>query len=419
MQLKLRLYIYETCASEDSQLQKLSSEDKVCIKHRYLSFFLFVVVGISLFLMSAETSLAELRHYLITDTNNHRVVEVDQNRSITWQYGTVAVKDDIWDHRVAGIRGSGNNKLNFPLSAERLRNGNTLIAEGDNQRVVEVSPGGEVVWSFRAYDLNAPFYPVQVHRLDNGNTLIVDWASHRVIEISRKKELVWQYGRTGISGSGPGELNYPADAVRLQNGNTLITDTENERVIEVTARKEIVWQFGITGTAWVGGEYLNNPLSAVRLDNGNTLIVDEENSRILEVDKNKNIVWQYGGTRGNGPGQLNSPHSAVRSGNGNTLIADHDNHRIIEVGPNGKVVWQYGDNYNPGVGQSQLWYPSDVQKVDYPLSDPAIAQKLKSLPPLNDNKYSLDFLWIIGAWAAFCFTVVFGLYYFVSREHRA
>lgn len=404
---------------EDRQLQKSSSEDKVCIKHRYLPFLLFVVIGISLFLVLAEMSLAASQHYLITDTNNHRVIEVDQNRGITWQYGTVAVSQDIWNHRVAGIRGSGDNKLNFPLSAERLKNGNTLIAEGDNQRVIEVSPSGKIIWDFQAVNIGGVFYPVKARRLNNGNTLITDWAGHRVIEVNREKKVVWQFGAIDSPGAEFNQLNYPRDAVRLENGNTLITDTENERVIEVTANKKIIWQFGIAGTAWVGGEYLNNPLSAVRLDNDNTLITDEGNSRIIEVDGSKSIVWQYGGTRGNAPGQLNSPYSAVRLNNGDTLIADHANHRVIEVSPEGEIVWQYGDNYNPGIGSNQLWYPSDVQEVEYPLSNRAIAQKLRSLPPLNDEKYSLGFLWIIGGWAAFCFAVVFGLYFYTNRQHGA
>lgn len=390
----------------------------MCIKNRYLPFLLFVVISAFIFLVFTKMSVAASGHYLITDTNNHRVVEVDRNKNIIWQYGTVAVKDDIWEHKVAGIPGSSDNKLNFPLSAERLKGGNALITEGNNQRVIEVSPTQKLIWSFEAADIKGIFYPVKAHRLTNGNTLITDWGSHRVIEVNKRKRVVWQYGKSGVSGAEGGELSYPQDAFRLENGNTLITDTENERVIEVAANKKIVWQFGITGVAWMGGEYLHHPLGAIRLDSGNTLVVDEGNSRIVEVGKNNNIVWQYGGTKGNTLGQLNSPCTAVRLGNGNTLISDQANHRVIEVSPKGEIVWQLGDNYRPGVGPNQLLYPSDAQEVRYPLNDPSIARKLQSLPPLNDGKYSLGFLWIIGAWATFCFAFVFGLYYFTSTKRR-
>jgi uncharacterized protein (UPF0248 family) len=391
----------------------------MCVKHRYLTILLFVVIGTSSFFMSVKTSSAGSRRYLITDTNNHRVVEVDENKNITWQCGTVAVSNDIWNHRVAGISGNKDNKLNFPLSAERQKDGNTLVAEGDNQRVIEVNPRGRVVWIFQAKEAGGEFYPVRARRLENGNTLIADWAGHRVIEVNKKKRIVWQYGIPGRPGAGTNQLNFPRDAVRIQDGNTLIADAENERVIEVETSGDIVWQFGITGIAWVGGEYLNNPVSAVRLGNGNTLVTDEENSRVVEVDRNKNIVWQYGGTKGNGVGQLNSPYSATKPTNGNVLISDHGNHRVIEVSSQGKIVWQYGDNYKPGVGPNQLLYPSDVQKASYPLNDPKVAKKLRALPPLNDDRYSLGFLWIIGGWAAFCFAVVFGLYFFVGRRRGA
>lgn len=374
-----------------------------------------LIVSMIIFGSFANTAAASSR-YLITDTNNHRIIEVEE-KTISWQYGTVAVSNDIWSHRVAGISGKDKDKLNFPSSAERLAKGNTLIADTENQRVVKVSPQGKIVWSLEAADLEGSFYPVRARSITSGNVLVTDWAGHRVVEVSREKKIVWQYGADGISGTGFNELNYPQDGQRLKNGNTLIADTENQRVIEVNRKKMIVWQFGVTGTAWVGGEYLRNPLSAARLGNGNTLIVDEGNSRVIEVDQNKNVVWQYGGTLGNGVGQLNSPRSSFRLKNGNTLVADRGNHRVIEVSAAGKIVWQYGDGYRPGVGPNQLLYPSDVQEVKYPLSDPSTAKTLRALPPLNDEEYSLGFLWTIAGWAALCFGIVFGLYFYAGREH--
>jgi len=376
------------------------------LENRQSIILTFLITSFLLLSVFIEVASASPKHYLITDTNNHRVIEVDVNKNITWQYGTVAVSNDIWEHKIAGIPGQGPDKLNFPLSALRLKTGNTLITDGGNQRVIEVSPEKRIVWEFTSKNIKGLFYPVKARRLKNGNTLITDWVSHRVVEVNRAKRIIWQYG----------ELNYPQDAVRLKNGHTLITDSGNERVIEVNADKEIIWQFGVTGIAWVDQEHLNHPLSAIRLDNGNTLITDEENSRVIEVNADKKIVWQYGGSKGNAEGQLNYPYNAVRLDNRGTLIADQTNHRVIEVSSEGKIVWQYGDNYHPGVGSNQLLYPADAQEAVVPLNDPSIAKKLQSLPPLNDDKYSLSFLWIIGGWAAFCLAVVFGLYYFTSKK---
>ncbi|MFP5503285.1 MAG: hypothetical protein ACLGIN_12425, partial [Candidatus Sericytochromatia bacterium] len=74
-------------------------------------------------------------------------------------------------------------------------------------------------------------------RLANGNTLITDTGNHRVMEINARQQLVWMYGGKGDRG----QCFLPNSAVRLPNGNTLIADTGNDRVIEVNGKGEQVW----------------------------------------------------------------------------------------------------------------------------------------------------------------------------------
>ena len=97
-------------------------------------------------------------------------------RQIIWQYGTTAAS------------GTGDNGLNSPVSAVLLL---------------------------------------------NGNILITDQSNHRVIEVDRNRQIVWQYGTTGVLGTGDNGLSYPNSAVLLLNGNILIADSGNQRVIEV------------------------------------------------------------------------------------------------------------------------------------------------------------------------------------------
>jgi hypothetical protein len=70
---------------------------------------------------------------LIADSENDRVVEVDvDTERIIWRYdGT----------------GSGE-RLQWPRDADRLPNGNTLITDSRNFRVLEVGPNGSVVWRY-------------------------------------------------------------------------------------------------------------------------------------------------------------------------------------------------------------------------------------------------------------------------------
>jgi hypothetical protein len=78
---------------------------------------------------------------LVADSENDRVVEYelveagDGSGNAEWER--------TW---TLGANGS----LNWPRDADRLPNGNTLVTDSLNHRVLEVTPGGEVVWEYYA-----------------------------------------------------------------------------------------------------------------------------------------------------------------------------------------------------------------------------------------------------------------------------
>jgi hypothetical protein len=78
---------------------------------------------------------------LVADSENNRVVEYERTKNgwnRTWTYG---------------------KGLDWPRDADRLPNGNTLIVDSNNNRALEVTPGGDVVW-----DVDIPFEPYDVER---------------------------------------------------------------------------------------------------------------------------------------------------------------------------------------------------------------------------------------------------------------
>lgn len=83
--------------------------------------------------------------------------------------------------------------------AERLPNGNTLIACGDNHRIIEIAPDGSEVWKLEQNDLPgiAIGFVAGLQRLPNGNTVFCNWGGHggtsggSVIEVSPDKKVVW------------------------------------------------------------------------------------------------------------------------------------------------------------------------------------------------------------------------------------
>jgi hypothetical protein len=203
---------------------------------------------------------------LITDQANERIIVVDLfTKSIVWQYGKT------------GVMGSGANELNNPNSAEVLENGHILIADENNNRVLEVTSGHAIVHQFTADGTisGAAF----ASRLRNGHTLITDSNNNRIVEVDRHDQIVWKYQTNTLPGSNKNPL--PTRAVRLRNGNTLISDQFNNRVIEVNKDGRIVFQQGVLNVAGVGFDQLNGPYDAKVIGDftGLTPPLDFDNNR--------------------------------------------------------------------------------------------------------------------------------------------
>jgi hypothetical protein len=83
--------------------------------------------------------------------------------------------------------------------AERLENGNTLLACGDNHCLIEVDPEGTEVWKLEQHDLAGITigFVAGLQRLPNGNTLFCNWGGHggttgaSLIEVTPDRQVVW------------------------------------------------------------------------------------------------------------------------------------------------------------------------------------------------------------------------------------
>ncbi|WP_101296308.1 arylsulfotransferase family protein [Halegenticoccus soli] len=84
---------------------------------------------------------------IVADSENNRVVEYQRTDDGDWER--------TWTWRDA--------RMQWPRDADRLPNGNTLIADSNGNRVFEVNPEGEIVWS-----LDIAF-PYEAERLGTGD----------------------------------------------------------------------------------------------------------------------------------------------------------------------------------------------------------------------------------------------------------
>ncbi|MDH3718557.1 MAG: hypothetical protein OES79_10600, partial [Planctomycetota bacterium] len=108
-------------------------------------------------------------HYLICDAGNRRVIEIDGQGRIVWQYGRELAKQRF---------------LSYPRSVELTSDGHYLVADTAHDRIVEFGSGRFHEKPF--YGEPALFWPRCVRALPGGSLLIADGRNCRIVEVSRE-----------------------------------------------------------------------------------------------------------------------------------------------------------------------------------------------------------------------------------------
>lgn len=164
------------------------------------------------------------------------------------------------DPRLIEVNSDGEVVVEVPLQPEtdnihmqtrmarKLANGNYLVPHLLAFAVKEYTPDGTIVKTFKT-DLpelggrEAENWPFTAIRLTNGNTLINLTHGNKTVEVNADGEVVWQMSNEDVSGN---PFQDPCGAQRLPNGNTVIASygaKEGIKLFEVTPQKEIVWSY--------------------------------------------------------------------------------------------------------------------------------------------------------------------------------
>ena len=304
---------------------------------------------------------------LITDQFNNRVIEIDPAGNIVWQFGNGP--HDASANAIAGTNDAERVGTLTLISGTGVPAGTTTSCKKSgcvDNRVILVDRADNIVWQYGQFGVtgfgpNQLNTPVQNTYLPNGNVLITDQANERIIEVQRSdNSIVWQYGTNGVPGNLANQLNNPNAAELLDNGNILISDENNDRAIEVTHVYNMPSTIVATFTAHLS---VSGVAFASRLSNGHTLITDSNHARILEVDSNDNVFWEYSTSARTGSNAMPLPTRAVRLSTGNTLISDQFNDQVIEVNMAKTIVASYGTINTPGFSPS-----SSLVKMNAPYS---------------------------------------------------
>lgn len=93
----------------------------------------------------------------------------------------------------------GREAENWPFTAIRLENGNTLVNLTHGNKTVEFDSGGKVAWKVTNEDVGGRFAdPCGGQRLANGNTIICSYGQRnprkpKLFEITPDKKVVWEF----------------------------------------------------------------------------------------------------------------------------------------------------------------------------------------------------------------------------------
>ena len=235
-------------------------------------------------------------HLLVADTSRDRIIEINYpNKDIIWswepkQINWTAVNSEWSSEHYY------NNPLVYDFThmndVEFKQYGSwnaCLISIRNFDLVVEVNHTAEkigpsnnplnIVWWYGDYGnysmINKQHNP---DYLSNGNIIIADSQNNRIVEVNKTtKTIVWQYDEG---------LRWPRDADELENNRLLITDCFNNRIIEIDkVSKQILWKYSRNTII---------PYEADMLENGNVLISGDYGGKVIEVNRKGQVVWVYG-----------------------------------------------------------------------------------------------------------------------------
>ncbi len=177
---------------------------------------------------------------MVAESGNRRIVEVDKEGKIVKEIGLQVDHPD--PHRDTRM-------------VRKLASGNYLVCHEGDGVVREYDDSGKVVWTYTLDLAGRPATPghgPEGHgtavfgalRLASGNTLIACGNGNRVIEVTPEGKTIWNLEQKELPGI---TLAWVTTLQVLPSGNIILGNCHageaNPQLIEVTRDKKVVWTF--------------------------------------------------------------------------------------------------------------------------------------------------------------------------------
>jgi hypothetical protein len=200
----------------------------------------------------------ESGEYLVTDMEYERIFTV-KNGEVTWQWNASSFYDAPQDPTTTDwLHINDVDVISTGRYLVSVRNANQLLVIERGEGVVDVinedttdsndancRKTGQLTDYDGDGDIRCGDPDVLNHQhnpqwLGDGAVLVADSENDRVVELHRTEGGEWEPAWAVDQAEGVA-FDWPRDADRLPNGNTLITDTLNRRLVEVDESGTVVW----------------------------------------------------------------------------------------------------------------------------------------------------------------------------------
>ena len=218
----------------------------------------------------------------VADSRNNRIEKFDPEGKIL---------------TVLGPGGDKEATFNEPWMATVDKDGNIYVADTWSHRILKFDPDLNVVgeWGkpFTAIGERQPnpdelFGPRDIAMDADGNLLVTDTGNKRVVKFTPDGQPLDSFGEAG---AGPGEFNEPVGVAVAPNGDIYVADTWNRRVQRFDSQFNYISEFSVKG--WSSTEVTAKPYLVV-LGDGRVILSNPINARIELYDQKGQAVaaWE-------------------------------------------------------------------------------------------------------------------------------
>jgi len=285
---------------------------------------------------------------LIADRGNGRLLVVSNAGRILWRFP-----------------GPGSLPAGQAFSADDAflaPDAKTIVANDETHQVIDRIDIAtrRVVWQYGHYDVQASgsgylHTPDDAYPLANGDVVVADIENCRIMEIAPSKRVVRTWGRSGACvDRAPFTYGRPNGDTPLPDGGLLITEIKGSRVVRLSASGRVIFDIHVP---------TRYPSDAQLDAHGNVIVADYSSpGQVVAVSPTGRLLWRFGPTHGRG--RLDHPSLATPLPNGLISVNDDFRHRLIVFDPRTmRILWQYGRTDVAGRTTGELDVPDGHQPV--------------------------------------------------------